>query len=294
MDYKESFLKYLQAGKHYSHNTLLSYGNDLDKFVAFIGNSDKTGDLSTVTSYDIRGWIMEMIDEGYSTVSVHRKISCLRSFYRYMLMEGNIKKNPLDGVVLPRRQKRLPVFVDESALNKLLDDYDFGDDFKGLRNRTIIEMFYTTGIRRAELTGLKCTDVDFYENTVKVTGKRNKQRIIPLVISFVPKLKDYMRMREEVFGTGDGWLFMTDSGKKMYDRCVYGIVNSYLSLVTTIEKKSPHILRHSFATHMLNRGADLNSIKELLGHASLSATQVYTHNTFEKLKEVYKRAHPRA
>ena len=294
MDYKESFLKYLQAGKHYSPNTLLSYGNDLDKFAAFIGNSDKSGDLTTVTSYDIRGWIMKMIDEGYSTVSVHRKISCLRSFYRYMLMEGNIKKNPLDGVVLPRRKKRLPVFVDESALDKLLDDYDFGDDFKGLRNRTIIEMLYTTGMRRAELTGLKCTDVDFYENTVKVTGKRNKQRIIPLVISFVPKLEDYMVKREEVFGTDEGWLFMTDSGKKMYDRYVYGIVNSYLSLVTTMEKKSPHVLRHSFATHMLNRGADLNSIKELLGHASLSATQVYTHNTFEKLKEVYKRAHPRA
>jgi len=209
-------------------------------------------------------------------------------------MQGNIKRNPLDGVVLPRRQKRLPVFVDEAPLKKLLDDYDFGYDFKGLRNRTIIEMIYTTGIRRAELTGLKCADVDFYENTIKVTGKRNKQRIIPLVVSFTPMLKDYMKKREEQFGTTDGWLFMTDSGKKMYDRYVYSIVNSYLSLVTTIEKKSPHVLRHSFATHMLNHGADLNSIKELLGHESLSATQVYTHSTFEKLKEVYKRAHPRA
>jgi len=294
MDYKESFLTYLQAEKHYSPNTLLSYRNDLDKFTDFLEYSGESLNPDIVTSHDIRAWIVKMIDEGYSTVSVHRKISCLRSFYRYMLMQGNIKRNPLDGVVLPRRQKRLPVFVDEAPLKKLLDDYDFGDDFKGLRNRTIIEMIYTTGIRRAELTGLKCADVDFYENTIKVTGKRNKQRIIPLVVSFTPMLKDYMKKREEQFGTTDGWLFMTDSGKKMYDRYVYSIVNSYLSLVTTIEKKSPHVLRHSFATHMLNHGADLNSIKELLGHESLSATQVYTHSTFEKLKEVYKRAHPRA
>jgi integrase/recombinase XerC len=236
-----------------------------------------------------------MLDNNYSTVSVHRKISCLRVFYRYLRKEGFLKSDPLQKVVLPKRKKSLPVFVEEEAMNKLLDNYSFGDSFAGIRNRTIIEMLYMTGMRRSELTGLRNIDVDLHEASVKVTGKRNKQRIIPLVKPFVKRLEEYIKVRDELFTTGnEGWFFITDKGNKLYDKYVYNTVNSYLAMVTTIEKKSPHILRHTFATHMLNRGADLNSIKELLGHANLSATQIYTHNTFEKLKKIYKQAHPRA
>lgn len=295
MNHKESFLKYLKTEKRYSPHTLLSYKNDLDGFLKFLESAGHPGDLVQVTSHDVRAWMVDMLGSGFSSVSVHRKISCLRGLYRYLLKQGVVGKNPLEKVVLPKKKKVLPVFVDENALADLLDMFEFGDDFRGLRNRTLIEMLYITGMRRAELTGLKCGDIDFSNNTVKVTGKRNKQRIVPLLPSFTGRLKEYIRNREAEFGGNDcEWLFLTDSGKKMYDKCVYNIVKSYLTLVTTIEKKSPHVLRHTFATHMLNRGADLNSIKEFLGHANLSATQIYTHNTFEKLKEVYKRAHPRA
>lgn len=295
MNYKESFLNYLGAEKRYSPHTIISYGNDLDGFFSFLKSVGHSGDLLQVTSQDIRAWIVEMMNNGYSSVSVHRKISCLRGFYRHLQKNGLADKNPVERVVLPRRKKRLPEFVSEESLENLLDNYEFGNDFRGIRNRTLIEMLYTTGMRRAELTGLRCEDVDLYGRTVKVTGKRNKQRIIPLLESFAARLSYYLKMRETEFGGKcEEYLFVTGSGNKMYDKYVYNIVKSYLALVTTIEKKSPHVLRHTFATHMLNRGADLNSIKEFLGHANLSATQVYTHNTFEKLKEVYKRAHPRA
>jgi integrase/recombinase XerC len=236
-----------------------------------------------------------MLDNNYTTASVHRKISCLRVYYRYLRKQGILKNDPLEKVVLPKRKKSLPVFVEEAAMNELLDDYNFGDDFAGIRNRTIIEMLYLTGMRRSELIGLRNNDVDLSESYVKVTGKRNKQRIIPLVNPFIQRLKEYMKVRDENVTSGVGdWFFITDKRNKLYDKYVYNIVNGYLAAVTTVEKKSPHILRHTFATHMLNRGADLNSIKELLGHANLSATQIYTHNTFEKLKKIYKQAHPRA
>jgi integrase/recombinase XerC len=235
------------------------------------------------------------MDSGIIPVSVHRKISCLRVFFRFLRKEGIITSDPLEKVILPKRKKTLPVFVEEGALDKLLDEIDFGSDFTGLRNLLIIEMLYLTGMRRSELTGLRTMDVDFSGATIKVTGKRNKQRIIPLSGPFVSRIKEYMRFRNEVAGAGnESWLFITAKGNKLYDKYVYNIVRSYLAMVTTIEKKSPHVLRHTFATHMLNRGADLNAIKEFLGHANLSATQVYTHNTFEKLKKIYKQAHPRA
>jgi integrase/recombinase XerC len=235
------------------------------------------------------------MDSGTMASSVHRKISCLRVFYRYLRKEGIMKKDPLEKVVLPRKNKRLPQFIDEDALGSLLDKDYFGEEFSGIRNRTIIEMFYMTGIRRAELTGLRNNDIDMQGATIKVTGKRNKQRIIPLTKPFVSRLEEYIRLRNERNVTGtEGWFFITDNGNKLYDKYVYNIVKNYLTMVTTIEKRSPHILRHTFATHMLNRGADLNTIKEFLGHANLSATQVYTHNTFEKLKKIYKQAHPRA
>ncbi len=295
MSHKESFLQYLQTEKRYSPHTVRSYLNDLDQFYLFLSSLGLPDDPAAVSSHDIRAWIVTMLDNSYSTVSVHRKISCLRVFFRYLRKEGVIKLDPLEKVVLPKRKKTLPVFVEEDALVKLLDNYSFEDSFSGIRNRTIIELLYLTGMRRSELIGLRNNDVDLQEGSVKVTGKRNKQRIIPLVRPFIKRLEEYIKVRDaKITPENNGWFFITDKGNKLYDKYVYTIVNRYLSMVTTIEKKSPHILRHTFATHMLNRGADLNSIKELLGHANLSATQAYTHNTFEKLRKVYKQAHPRA
>lgn len=295
MSHKESFLQYLKIEKRYSLHTVRSYLNDLDQFYRFLSSLGLPEDPVGVTSHDIRAWIVSMLDDDYSTISVHRKISCLRVFYRYLRKEGVIKNDPLEKVVLPKRKKHLPVFIDEEAINNLLDNYSFGDSFAGIRNRTIIELLYVTGMRRAELIGLRDNDVDLVDGSLKVTGKRNKQRIIPVLKPFIKRLEEYIRVRDENVQTvANGWFFITDKGNKLYDKYVYNTVNSYLSMVTTIEKKSPHILRHTFATHMLNHGADLNSIKELLGHANLSATQIYTHNTFEKLKKVYKQAHPRA
>jgi integrase/recombinase XerC len=295
MSHKESFLQYLQIEKRYSPHTVRSYLNDLDQFGTFLKENGLTDDPVEVTSHDIRAWIVSMLDAEYSTVSVHRKISCLRVYYRFLRKEGIIKNDPLQKVVLPKRKKSLPVFVEEKAMEKLLDEYSFGDGFEGIRNRTIIEMLYLTGMRRSELIGLKKIDIDLAESTVKVTGKRNKQRIIPLVKPFLKRLEEYIKLRDEKADDGTNeWFFITGKSNKLYDKYVYNIVKSYLAVVTTVDRKSPHILRHTFATHMLNNGADLNSIKELLGHANLSATQVYTHNTFEKLKKIYKQAHPRA
>jgi integrase/recombinase XerC len=295
MDHKESFLQYLQAGKRYSPLTVRSYLNDLDQFDNHLKLNGLYSKPEAVVSHDIRSWIVSLIENGYSAVSVHRKISSLRVFYRYLRKEGIVVSDPLEKVVLPKTKKRLPVFVEEESLNKLLDDYEFGNDFQGTRNMTIIEMLYLTGIRRAELTGLRNIDVDTRNATLKVTGKRNKQRIIPLLKSFTLKLEKYIAARNEAFpDLVSEWFFLSNKGNKLYDKYVYNIVRKYLSVVTTIEKKSPHILRHTFATHMLNHGADLNSIKEFLGHANLSATQIYTHNSFEKLRKIYKQAHPRA
>jgi integrase/recombinase XerC len=295
MDHKESFLQYLKIEKRYSPLTVRSYLNDLEQFDNHLRLQGLPGKPEEIGSHDVRSWIVSLIEKGYSPVSIHRKISSLRVFYRYLRKEGLLRNDPLEKVVLPKMKRRLPVFVDEGSLDKLLDDHDFGDDFDGIRNRTIIEMLYLTGIRRAELTGLHDIDVDIRGASVKVTGKRNKQRIIPLLKPFTVRLEDYVRVRNDQFpGLKPEWFFVGNNGNKLYDKYVYIIVRKYLSMVTTIEKKSPHVLRHTFATHMLNNGADLNSIKEFLGHANLSATQIYTHNSFEKLKRIYKQAHPRA
>jgi integrase/recombinase XerC len=295
MGYKESFLQYLKAEKRYSPHTIRSYHTDLDQFYSYLSVNDMAENPDEITSHQVRSWIISMMEGGITAVTVHRKISCLRVFFRYLRKEGVINGDPLEKVVLPKQKKRLPVFVAEEALNKLFDSNYFGDDFAGVRNHTIIEMLYLTGMRRAELIGLCDTDIDLVGATVKVTGKRNKQRIIPLTKAFATQLKVYLGIRDKSVDKRDGnWFFITDKGNKLYDKFVYNVVKGYLSLVTTIERKSPHILRHTFATHMLNRGADLNCIKEFLGHANLSATQVYTHNSFEKLKKIYKQAHPRA
>jgi len=243
----------------------------------------------------IRSWIVSLMEKDLSALSVNRKISTLKSYFKFLLREGYVNANPMDKISSPKASKKLPLFIEEKQINNLIDDYSFGNDFLGVRNKTIIEMFYNTGIRLAELINLENNSVDLYNNTVKVLGKRNKERIIPFNATFVDSLKEYIQLRDKEFkNLAHDYFFVTDKGNKLYQKFVYRIVNKYLTLVTTIEKKSPHILRHTFATHLLNRGADLNAIKELLGHANLSATQVYTHNTFKKLKTIYKQAHPRA
>lgn len=294
MDHKESFLRFLRIEKRYSPHTVRSYINDLEQFVLHLRLNNKSGAENEISSHDVRSWIVALMEEGYSPSSIHRKISSLRAYYRFLRKEGHVRGDPLEKVVLPKTAKKLPVFVEEKTLDRLLDDCEFEEGFRGIRDRAIIEMLYFTGMRRAELTGLRNSDVDLESATVRVTGKRNKQRIVPLFNHFALKLKNYVRERDAEFGIPAEWFFVDDRGNKLYDKYVYNTVRRYLSMVTTIEKKSPHVLRHTFATHMLNRGADLNSIKEFLGHANLSATQIYTHNTFEKLSKIYKQAHPRA
>jgi len=285
-----NFLKYLATVKHYSAHTVTSYQHDLEQFMAFTSLPEG----QSPDHHNIRNWIVALMDEGISARSVNRKISSLKSFYRFLIREGITDVNPVKKVLLPRTDKKLPVFVQEANMHQLLDEVSFGDDFEGIRNRLIIEMLYFTGMRVNELVGLKTRDVNLHESTVKVLGKRNKERIIPLIPEIMETIKEYrVRLSADYPGENE-YLFITSTGGKIYTRLAYRVVHNFLSRVTTLDKKSPHVLRHTFATHMLNKGADLNSIKEILGHANLSATEVYTHNTFEKLKKIYKQAHPRA
>ena len=293
--YKDLFLKYLQFEKRFSQNTIRSYENDIRHFSLFIENTGYQNGIQNASDKIIRAWIVDMMEKDFSSISINRKISTLKSFYKFLIKEGHVTKNPMDKVTTPKSSKKIPSFIDEKHINSLLDEFSFGDSFSGLRNKTIIEMFYNTGIRLSELVELKNSDINLLESNLKVVGKRNKERIIPLHFSFIKSIKQYLQARDIEFNNlKHDYFFITDRGNKLYEKFVYRIVNKYLKFVSTIEKKSPHILRHTFATHLLNRGADLNAIKELLGHANLSATQVYTHNTFEKLKSIYKQAHPRA
>lgn len=293
MTRKDDFIIYLQAEKRYAGHTVKAYKNDLNQFHAFCHDNGKEGmDLHFKT---IRSWVVYLMDGGYSSRSVHRKLTTLRTYCNFLIREGEIESNPLDRVLKPKISKRVPVFVDESMMDQLLDDYSFGEDFTGIRNRLVMDLLYQTGMRRSELIGLDTDSVNLEGKSVKVKGKRDKERIIPVNDELVESLKHYLVARGRVVESpGQERLIITERGKPAYDKLIYRIVNKYLTLVTTLDKKSPHVLRHTFATHMLNNGADLNAIKELLGHANLSATQVYTHNTFKKLKSIYNQAHPRA
>ena len=293
--YTNLFLKYLQFEKRVSVNTLRSYNNDLNQFIDFVSSNYVNIEIHQSDEKIIRAWIVSLMEKDYSSVSVNRKISTLKTFFKFLLREDSITSNPMDKVISPKSSKKLPSFVEEFQMNKLLDEYSFGEDFAGVRNKTIIEMFYNTGMRLSELVGIKNSNVDLINNTIKVLGKRNKERILPMHKTFSELVLKYSQLRDQEFESfNHNYFFVTDKGNKLYEKFAYRVVNKYLNFVTTVEKKSPHILRHTFATHMLNKGADLNAIKELLGHASLAATQVYTHNTFEKLKTIYKQAHPRA
>ncbi len=294
MKHKESFLKYLKNQKRYSVRTIRAYSDDLEQFYAFCGFSPDEEQILQVDHKQIRKWIASLIDNRISARSVRRKISALKSFYKYLHKEGMVPDNPVKRIVPPKIEKKLPAFVSADHMHTLLTNTEFGNDFKGLRNRLIIDMFYQTGIRLSELINLKIVDIDNFNMQLKVLGKRNKERIIPIAKGLKNSISEYLDERSKIEKQTRDFLFLTEKGNQMYPRIIYRIVNNYLRLITTIEKKSPHILRHTFATHMLNAGADLNAIKEILGHSNLSATEIYTHNTFKKLKSIYKQAHPRA
>ncbi len=287
----------MEHEKRCSPHTLRSYGVDLISFSRHLDKSNFNQDEICTQPRLIRSWIVEMLDSGMTTRSVNRKISALKSYYKYLIRQGYIEVNPMKKVLSPKSPKKLPGFVEKDGMNDLLTKVEFGDDFAGIRNKLIIDSLYQTGVRLSELTGLKDRDIDIYEMCIKVTGKRNKQRIVPITNGLKNSIEEYQKLRNEEFSLSadkEQYFLLTDKGKKLYAKFVYRVVHSYLEMVTTLERKSPHVLRHTFATHMLNSGADLNAIKELLGHANLAATQVYTHNTFEKLKKAYKQAHPRA
>lgn len=291
--YKENFISYLRFEKRYSDHTIFAYENDLEQYESYC--SEFHGEENALDSKLIRFWMINMIESGISNRSVHRKLSSLRSYSKFLLKKGAIKVNPVDSVLKPKLRKSLPVFVENEKMNDFLNDFDFGNDYSGIRNRLIIEIFFQTGIRRIELINLKLNSFDHELKQVKVLGKRNKERIIPVRIELLALIQPYIIARNNCFPDNDSdSLFLSNKGKQVYPRMIYNIVNGYLKHVTSLEKRSPHVLRHSFATHLLNNGAELNAIKELLGHSNLAATQIYTHNSFEKLKSIYHKAHPRA
>ncbi len=294
MEHLTSFLNYLQFEKRYSPHTIVAYEGDLKQFSNFLQETD-TEDEFHVTPKVVRNWLVYMHYNNFKPRSVRRKVASVKVYYKYLLREGLIDNNPASAVLLPKIPRNLPEFVKEKEMDFLLDQVPFGEDYEGVRDRTIIDLFYATGIRLSELVQLRDRSFDLAAGTVKVLGKRNKERLVPMNQTTVNGVLHYMKVRNQTFGEErEDALFLTASGKNIYHKLVYRVVNKHLRMVTTLLKKSPHVLRHTFATILLNRGADLNAIKELLGHANLNATQVYTHNTFEKLSTIYKQAHPRA
>ena len=290
----ELFIKYIQYERKFSEHTVREYENDISLFEEFLRTSLSNVDPFTATSKDVRAWVLYLLNKGESKTTIHRRISTLKSFYKYYIKNGSISKNPAQNVLLPKKPKRIPYFLEEAQIDNLFAAIDFPDTFQGERDKMIIMMLYLSGIRRAELMSIKKTDFDSNRNNIIVTGKRNKQRVLPLPQWFSFHLGEYIKIRDKTFGLDNDYLFVTDKGKPLYDKFVYLVVRKYLDQITTMLKRSPHTLRHTFATHMLNAGADLNAIKELLGHSSLAATQVYTHSSFEKLKKTYKQTHPRS
>ncbi len=289
-----SFLDYLLKEKRYSQRTIASYASDLKQFSEFLIRAFETEDISAVSSAMVRSWLIELMELGLSNASINRKLSALKSLYRFLLMKKEVDQNPMQKLVGPKNKKRLPEFVETRKMNLLFSEISVPEGFAGKRDELIMDIFYQSGMRLSELLNLKLADFDIYNSQLRVLGKGNKLRLIPLSNELNKKIKNYLDDRQSEFPNAEPYVFLTDKGEKCYPNFIYRKVSFYLSQVTTQSKKSPHVLRHSFATHMLNNGADINAIKEILGHANLSATQVYTHNTFEKLKSVYKQAHPRA
>jgi integrase/recombinase XerC len=288
----DSFLDYVSLEKKYSLHTSLAYKNDLISFRDFIITEYNQEELVAVNYGQIRNWIVSLVDSDISNRTINRKVSSLKSFYKFLQKSEQIKVNPLSKHKALKVAKKVQVPFTSKEINSVIDIVSEENDFISVRNKLIVELFYSTGIRRIELINIKERNISFSENTIKVLGKRNKERFVPLLQSVVPTLKNYLELKRE-FSLGLEELFITVKGNKIYETLVYRIINSYFSKVSSKVKKSPHILRHSFATHLLNEGADLNSVKELLGHSSLASTQAYTYNSLEVIKKVYNRAHPR-
>ena len=290
----DAFLKYLRFERNYSEKTIVSYRIDLKEFEDCLKKVDAEKDLVTVDADLVRSWVVGLMESGRSVATVNRKLSSLRSFYRFLLRKGIVGLDPMRKVVGPKKQKTLPSFLRVQDMDRLLDENSFSEGFEGVRDRLVLEMFYATGMRLSELIGLSDADVDFSAKLLKVTGKRNKQRLIPFGDELLSDLLEYVKIRNEALPDRDDALFVRKDGGKMYPELVYRLVRRNLSKVATLKKKSPHVLRHTFATAMLNGNAELQAVKELLGHESLATTEIYTHTTFEELKKVYEQAHPRA
>lgn len=289
----EGFLNYLTHERAYSPHTVIGYKNDLKEFEAYLANSESVLKLEDTDADLVRRWAMALMEKGRSATTVNRKLSSLRTFYKYLLKKKLVAVSPMQNVQGPKRKKPLPQFVRETDMDRLLDQTLTDGSWRGLREHVIIQLFYETGVRLSELIGLNVEDVDFARMTIRVTGKRNKQRIIPIGDGLVENLKRYIIKRDEEFGRSQS-LFLTDKGQRVTPGWVYNLVRRNLSQVVTLKKRSPHVLRHTFATAMLNNEAGLEAVKELMGHESVSTTQIYTHTTFEELKKAYSKAHPRA
>lgn len=285
----KSFLNYLELEKRYSAHTLTSYKKDLNDFLIYL-NSAYDLPIEKIDLIHARSYMVTLIENNLARSTVSRKISAIKSFFKFLLKKGIINSSPVHLLETPKLAKRLPVFVKEDDISKLFSNDNFNNNIEGIRDQLIMTLFYQTGIRLSELINIKEKDVGV--NEIKVTGKRNKQRLIPLTPNLLNLISSYREQKKRLFGS-QPYLILTDKGNKLYEKFVYRKVNGYLSLVSSKQKKSPHILRHTFATHMLNNGADLNAIKELLGHENLAATQIYTHNTFQKLKSIHQQSHPR-
>ena len=289
----QSFLSYLTFEKRYSQHTIISYQTDLELFMVFLSGQYAETKIDSITASFIRSWLADLKVDNISAKSINRKISALKSFFKYLVKQGVITKTPMVTIVSPKISKRLPAFVEEKNTDTLFKYVEFGDDWKGKTDRLILSLLYHTGMRLSELIGLKEQQVDEGYSQLKVLGKGNKERIIPVSKDLLKEIKDYLSQKPARL-PDITYVLVNEKGKPLYPKYVYNTVKKYLGMVTTLEKKSPHVLRHTFATHLMNHGADLNAVKELLGHASLAATQVYTHNTIEKLKDVHKMAHPKA
>ena len=288
------FLDYLRYERNASPQTVQTYEESLRAFESYLTFRDNGLSLDSVDTDLIRDWMESLMDKGNSASTINKNLSALRSFYRFALKRELVKKDPAHAVMGPKKSKPLPQFLREGEMDCLLDGLEWDSSFNNVRARTILLLFYEAGLRRSELIGLDDKDIDFEAAQLKVTGKRNKQRIVPFGAELGETLKDYKAKRQEEFGETSGALFLSDKGERISGAQVYQIVRKYLSMVTSLKKRSPHVLRHTFATAMLNNGAGLESIKNLLGHASVSTTEIYTHTTFEQLKRIYKEAHPRA
>jgi integrase/recombinase XerC len=289
----KSFLRYLKFEKRYSEHTISAYSADLEQFNVFLTQEDL--DIDKVDYQHIRLWLISMVEDGLHPASINRKMASLRSFYKFLQKHQLISHDPSQRLKALKTPKRLPEFVQEKDLSQLFDHHEFVDDFVGLRDKLVLELLYGTGMRRAELVGLRNDSVNHNKRQIKVLGKRNKERVIPVTESVICLVNDYIKKRDDLFGSlSNESLLVTDKGEPCYPMLIYRTVVKYLGTVVSLEKKSPHVLRHTYATHLLNNGADLNAVKDLLGHSSLAATQVYTHNSLEKLKKVFQQAHPKA